>query len=105
MPVPFTPSGKTITISSCPSSRIALKGLAGTPPTLRMKALRKGSSKAQLRTIGRGQRGSGCSFIIAPTSIAASNGNSEPEWFPTTSARPCEGTFSSPVACTRHQTS
>ena len=37
------------------------------------------------------QRGSGCSFMIAPRIIEASKGNSEPAWLETSSALPCDG--------------
>ena len=70
-----------------------------------MKKLRKGSSKAQLRTSGRVQRGSGCSFMIAVPIIVASKGKTEPEWLETISPRPCEGTLVTPSTSTRHQTS
>ena len=53
--------------------------------------------KAQSRTMNRGQRGSGCSFMIAPRIIEASKGKSEPEWLETRSARPWEGTLLHPV--------
>ena len=82
---------------------MALWGLAGTPPTRRMNADRKGSTNAQSRTMNRGQRGSGCSFMIAIVSIVASNGNSDPAWFATIRARPCAGTFLTPSVSTRHQ--
>ena len=55
--------------------------------------------------MNRAQRGSGCSFMIAPRIIEASKGKSEPAWFETSSARPWAGTFCTPVASTRHQTS
>ena len=45
--------------------------------TRRMKLERNGSTKAQSRTMNRGQRGSGCSFMIAIVIIVASNGNSD----------------------------
>ena len=77
--------------------------LAGTPPTLRMKLDMNGSVNAQSRTMNRGHRGRGCSFIIATTIIDASNGKSDPEWFATSSARPCEGTLRAPSHATRHQ--
>ena len=80
-------------------------GLAGTPPTRRMKVERNGSTNAQSRTMKRGQRGSGCSFMIAIVSIVASNGNSEPAWLATISPRPWAGTLRTPSASTRHQTS
>ena len=102
MPVPFTPSGKTIISPSSSRILVALCGLAGTPPTLRMKAERNGSEKAQSRTMNRGQRGSGCSFMIAPVIIDASNGNSGPAWLETSIARPWAGTLPTPVASTRH---
>ena len=105
MPVPLTPSGKAITSSCSESSLAALWGLAGTPPTRRMNQDRYGSPKAQSRTMNRGHRGSGWSFMIATVIIVASNGNSEPAWFATNSARPWAGTLRSPSASTRHQTS
>ena len=55
--------------------------------------------------LNRGHRGSGCSFISAIVSIVASKGNSDPAWFETTRARPCDGTFATPSVSTRHQTS
>ena len=82
-----------------------MNGLAGTPPTLRMKKLRNGSSKAQFSTSARVQRGSGCCFMIETPIIVASNGNSDPEWLETIRPRPCEGTLKTPLACTRHQRS
>ena len=99
------PLGNTITSSSRSSSDVALWGEAGTPPTLRMKAEMNGSTNAQSRTMNRGQRGSGCSRITAMVIIDASNGNSEPAWFATSSPRPCAGTLATPVASTRHHTS
>ena len=54
LPVPLTPSGKTATRWSCSSRRIALKGEATTPPTLRMPLEIQGRSKAQFRTRKRG---------------------------------------------------
>ena len=50
-----------------------------------------GSTNAQSRTRKRAQRGSGCSFMIAPRIIEASKGNSEPAWLETSSALPCDG--------------
>ena len=46
--------------------------------------------------MNRGQRGSGCSFMIAPVIIEASNGNSDPAWLETSIARPCAGTLLDP---------
>ena len=66
---------------------------------------RNGSTKAQSRTMKRGHRGSGCSFMIAIVIIVASKGNSEPAWLETSSARPWAGTFRTPVVSTRHQVS
>ena len=82
-----------------------MKGDAGTPPTLRMATDTNGSSKAQLRTMKRGHRGSGCSFMIAVETIVPSQGNRAPEWLETNIARPWAGTCSTPVASTRHQRS
>ena len=70
-----------------------------------MKLETKGSTKAQSRTMNRGQRGNGCSFITAIVIIAASNGNSDPAWLATSRARPWAGTLRTPSASTRHQRS
>ena len=82
---------------------MAFDGLAGMPPHRRMNEDTNGSTKAQSSTMNRGQRGSGCSFMIAIVIIAASNGNSEPAWLATSSARPWAGTLRVPSTATRHQ--